>query len=155
MGQMLLVQESEKAFINGLQSEKAHLELTLKENLALKEQYKMKHGQVQQMYENLFKEAQTFKRQIVGVDEIKKDRDERVSALRMEVNQIQAQLDKLTSEHAALKVHSKSVNEEYMRLNDDYKTMQRNLNMSNDVRQQAEDHLIEIQKQYRSIKEAY
>ena len=40
------------------------------------------------MYENLFKEAQTFKRQIVGVDEIKKDRDERVSALRMEVNQI-------------------------------------------------------------------
>jgi len=107
------------------------------------------------MYENLFKEAQTFKRQIVGVDEIKKDRDERVSALRMEVNQIQAQLDKLTSEHAALKVHSKSVNEEYMRLNDDYKTMQRNLNMSNDVRQQAEDHLIEIQKQYRSIKEAY
>jgi len=27
--------------------------------------------------------------------------------------------------------------------------------MSNDVRQQAEDHLIEIQKQYRSIKEAY
>jgi len=75
------------------------------------------------MYENLFKEAQTFKRQIVGVDEIKKDRDERVSALRMEVNQIQSQLDKLTSEHAALKVHSKSVNEEYMRLNDDYKTM--------------------------------
>jgi len=37
MGQMLLVQESEKAFINGLQSEKSHLELTLKENLALKE----------------------------------------------------------------------------------------------------------------------
>jgi uncharacterized protein Yka (UPF0111/DUF47 family) len=27
--------------------------------------------------------------------------------------------------------------------------------MSNDVRQQAEDSLIEMQKQYRSIKEAY
>ncbi len=45
--------------------------------------------------------------------------------------------------------------EEYLRLNDDYKTVTRNLNMSNDVRQQAEDSLIEMQKQYRSIKEAY
>ena len=60
--------------------------LTLKENLALKEQYKMKCDQVQEMYEKLFKEAQTFKRQIVGVDEIKKDRDERVAALRTEID---------------------------------------------------------------------
>ena len=32
MGQLILIQESEKALINGLTSEKAHLELTLKEN---------------------------------------------------------------------------------------------------------------------------
>ena len=31
------------------------------------------------MYENLFKEAQNYKREMVGVDEIKKDRDHRVS----------------------------------------------------------------------------
>lgn len=31
-GQLQLIQESEKALINGLNSEKAHLELTLKEN---------------------------------------------------------------------------------------------------------------------------
>ena len=46
MDQLQLIQESEKALINGLQSEKAHLELTLKENLQLKEQYKMKCDQV-------------------------------------------------------------------------------------------------------------
>ena len=40
------------------------------------------------MYEALFKEAQTFKRQIVGVEEIKKDRDERVAGLRMEIDQL-------------------------------------------------------------------
>ena len=88
MGQLQLKQESEKALINGLRSEKDHLELTLKENSALKEQYKMKCEQVQEMYEALFKEAQTFKRQIVGVDEIKKDRDERVAGLRMEIDQL-------------------------------------------------------------------
>jgi len=121
----------------------------------LKEQYKMKCDQVQQMYEALFREAQTFKRQIVGVDEIKKDRDERVSALRMEIDQLQGQLDVLTSEHAALKVHKKSLSEDFMRLNDDYKTLQSNLNLSNDVRQQAEDSLTELQKQYRAVKEAF
>ena len=36
------------------------------------------------MYENLFKEAQNYKREMVGVEEIKKDRDERVEALRNE-----------------------------------------------------------------------
>ena len=42
------------------------------------------------MYETLFKEAQTFKRQIVGVEEIKKDRDERVKSRRTELDTLQA-----------------------------------------------------------------
>ena len=42
LNQLQLVQESEKALINGLQSEKKHLELTLRENQTLKEQYKLK-----------------------------------------------------------------------------------------------------------------
>ena len=121
----------------------------------MKEQYKMKCDQVQEMYEKLFKEAQTFKRQIVGVDEIKKDRDERVAALRTEIDQLQGQLDKLTSEHAALKVHSKSINEEYIRLNDDLKSMQINLNMSNKLRETATENLQELQKQYKEVKEAF
>ena len=34
------------------------------------------------MYEDLFKEAQSYKRDMVGVEEIKKDRDQRVNVLR-------------------------------------------------------------------------
>ena len=64
-------------------------------------------------------------------------------------------MDRLTSEHAALKVHSKSINEEYLRLIEDYKKLNENLNLSNDVRQRAEDSLVDLQKQYRSIKEAF
>lgn len=123
--------------------------------MALKEQYKMKCDQVQETYETLFQEAQVFKRQIVGVDEIKKDRDERVKALRAEIDALTVQLDKLTTEHAQLKVQAKSVNEDYLRLNDDYKNLSKHLQMSNEVRQQAEDNLIEVQKQYKSVKEAF
>ena len=57
MNKLIMLQESEKALINGLQSEKQHVELTLRENLALKEQYKLKCDQIQEMYEKLFKEA--------------------------------------------------------------------------------------------------
>lgn len=88
--------------MNGLQSEKAHLELTLKENMTLKEQYKSKCEQVQTLYENLFKESQVFKRQIVGVDEIKKDRDRRVANLREEIETLTKKNDKMGSDHAAL-----------------------------------------------------
>lgn len=51
----------------------------------MKEQFTMKCDQLQEMYETLFKETQQFKRQIVGVEEIKKDRDNRVKDLRAEV----------------------------------------------------------------------
>ena len=84
MGQLLLVQESEKALIKGLEAEKAHLELSLKESRQLKEQYAMKCEQTQERYDHLFKESQSYKRQIVGVEEIKKDRDQRVAGLRTE-----------------------------------------------------------------------
>ena len=62
ISQMRLIAESEKALIAGLQGEKKHLEMNLKENMALKEQFKSKCDQVQEMYESLFKEAQVFKR---------------------------------------------------------------------------------------------
>ena len=79
INQLKLQADSEHALIQGLQGEKKHLEMNLEENIQLKDQFKKKCDQVQEMYENLFKEAQNYKREMVGVDEIKKDRDHRVS----------------------------------------------------------------------------
>jgi len=50
---MKMVQESEKALLNGLTSEKRHLELSLKENVEIKEQYKEKCEDLQEKYEAL------------------------------------------------------------------------------------------------------
>ena len=52
------------------------------------------------MYEKLYKEAQTYKRDIVGVNEIKKDRDERIENFRSELAEMQGRLDTLTREHS-------------------------------------------------------
>ena len=54
---MKLVQDSERALIQGLQGEKKHLEMNLEENMQLKEQFQKKCDEVQEMYEKLFKEA--------------------------------------------------------------------------------------------------
>ena len=123
--------------------------------MSLKEQYKSKCEQVQTLYEDLFKESQVFKRQIVGVDEIKKDRDRRVAALREEIEILTKKNDKMGSDHAALVIQHKSVKDELIRYREDYKKLSENLKMANEVRQQAEENLSEIQKQYKTLKEAY
>ena len=73
------------------------------------------------MYNNLFKESQQYKRQVVGVDEIKKDRDERVAVLRAEMEALQTQLDKMNADYASLKVQYKSMGEDFLRLKEDYR----------------------------------
>lgn len=50
-----------------------------------------------------------------------------MNALRAEIEQLQAQLDRLTSEHAALKVHTKSIEEAYARLKERHSELEANL----------------------------
>ena len=40
-------------------------------------------------------------------------------------------------------------------MNEDYAVLGKNLHLSNEVRQQAEEQLVNLQKQYRSVKEAF
>merc|ERR1719246_329958 len=49
--------------------------------MEVKDQYKEKCEELQKKYETLFKDAQSYKRYIIGVDEIKKDRDTRIKIL--------------------------------------------------------------------------
>ena len=50
------------------------------------------------------KEAQLYKRQIIGVDEIKRDRDTRINLLRNEIEELRNKLEKLEKAHASLSV---------------------------------------------------
>ena len=78
-----------------------------------------------------------------------------MNSLRKEVEQLQAQLDQLTSEHASLKVHSKTLNDDNVRLRASHKTIEDNLHFANEVREQAQISLTELQRQYKTIKEAF
>lgn len=74
--------------VNALKVEIKHLEATLKENVNLKESFRLQNEDLQQKYEEAFKQCEHFKRQIVGIDELRKDRDERLEQLRKEIDDL-------------------------------------------------------------------
>jgi len=61
--------------IASLQIEKKHLQESLRENKELKDQYKEKCASLSDQLETMFKESQNFKRNLVGIEEIRQDRD--------------------------------------------------------------------------------
>ena len=129
--------------------------MNLEENIQLKDQFKKKCDQVQEMYENLFKEAQNYKREMVGVDEIKKDRDHRVSQLREEIDALTVRLDTTSADYASLKVEFSNLKDEHTRLNNDYAVLGKNLHLSNEVRKQKEDSYFQLEKQYKIMKDSF
>lgn len=54
------------------------MEKSLTENTALKDQYKLKVEETQKKLEVLLEETQEYKRQLVGIEDIKEDRDRRI-----------------------------------------------------------------------------
>ena len=105
----------------------------------------MKCDQVQEMYDKLFQEAQSFRRNLVGVDEIKKDRDNRVKLLREEIEVITSKYDKIQTDHSVLAVQYKSLESDHARIKDDYKQLAKSLAAANDVRSRIEENLQDLQ----------
>ena len=92
---------------------------------------------------------------MVGVEELKKDRDQRLKLLRDEIEQITEKYEKLQSDHSNLTVQHRGLDDEYMRLKDDYRDQTKTLQTANDVCQNMEIQLNEITKQYRFMKDSY
>jgi len=54
----------------------------------LKDQYKEKCAALSDQLETIFKESQNYKRNLVGIEEIRADRDKRIADLRQEIEEI-------------------------------------------------------------------
>lgn len=86
---------------------------------------------------------QSYKMQIVGVTEIKRDRDDRLGTLRSELEIMTAKFEKLDMDHTALSVNHEHVSEEHTTLKTDYENMAEKLRLSNKIRNEKEDLLAE------------
>lgn len=85
LNQMRLNGEAERARIKCLESEKNHLEILNRENIGFKDRYKAKCEELETLNINLKRETSVFKKDIVAIDELKRDRDVRLKELRDEI----------------------------------------------------------------------
>ncbi len=82
---------------------------------------------------------QNYKMQLVGVQEIKKDRDNRIDKLRAEFDALSRKHDAIDRELTAIKVNYQHVLEEHGTLKSDYDNVSEKLHLSNKVRNEREE----------------
>ena len=70
-----------------------------------------------------------------AIDEIKRDRDDRLNALRNEIEELNEKHDDLIKDKSALDVKHHHQEQELERYQADYMKLTANLNMANNVRQ--------------------
>ena len=78
---------------------------------------------------------------MVGVEEIKKDRDRRLEDLRQEIEALKVKYDKLNGEHAQLQIYFSNLKDEHGRLNDEYAGLSKHLKSSEEARKKIQDAL--------------
>lgn len=105
--------------------------------------------------EEIFTEMQQYKMQLVGVSEIKRDRDDRLNKLRSELEIMTAKFDKLDMEHTSLSVNHDHISEEYGTLKVDYENISEKLRLSNKIRNEKEEQLNEKIKALLAMTESY
>ena len=107
-----LSNESFEAKIQALESELSHTRLSLDENRTLKEQYFDKSESLQKRYQSMLEEFNATRKDVVAIDEIKRDRDERITSLRKNLDETQAHLDNVKRDLSALSVqHEHTISE--------------------------------------------
>ena len=114
-----------------------------------------KSERLQSLNEQIFKEMQEYKLQLVGVHEIKKDRDDRLDKLRTELTEITHKYDVLDKEHTSLKVNFDHICEEHKTLKGDYDAVSEMLRLSNKIKNDKEEMLAEKVKTFNILNENY
>lgn len=98
---------------------------------------------------------QSFKMQLVGVQEIKRDRDDRLDKLRLELEELTERHDRLDKEHTALRVSHEHVTEEHRAMKLDYESVSEKLRLANRVRNEKEELLNEKMKALHKMSENF
>ena len=88
------------------------------------------------------------------MQEIKKDRDDRIDRLRAELDTVTRKYDALEREHTALKVNYQHVQDEHSTLKADFDNVSEKLHLSNKVRNEKEDMLADKVKQMYLLNES-
>jgi len=78
---------------------------------------------------------------VIAIDEIKRDRNERINHLRSELDEISNKFDELAKNNSALVVKHQHLDDEFKALTLDYDKLKDNLDQANNIRRSTEEDL--------------
>ena len=76
---------------------------------------------------DLNRESSVFKKDIVAIDELKRDRDIRIKEIRSDFDILQSKFDFLQKDHAELEVRHEALTNIHSKQTDDYEQLARNM----------------------------
>lgn len=147
--------EAHLATIKGLEGEKQHLELSLNENRTMKDKYYERSEIKQREYQELLEKHNLVQKDVVAINEIKRDRDERIQSFRDELDELQSKYDELSKANASLVVRHEHLTEKATKLETDYFDCSDKLTQSNKMRQEKEEALDKKTKDYNLLSKQY
>lgn len=102
----------------------------------------------QKEYQILLEKFNVVQKDVVAINEIKRDRDERIKALRDELDATTKHFEELTGANSALVVQYEHQKSQYESLKIDYDRLVDNLSVANKIRQEKEEALSKKTKDY-------
>ena len=109
----------------------------------------------QREYQDLLEKFNIVQKDVVAINEIKRDRDERIKALRDELDATTKHFEELSGANSALVVQYEHQKSQYESLKIDYDRLVDNLAVANKIRQEKEEALSKKLKDYSILSKQY
>jgi len=122
----------------GLKGEKQHLELELQETKQLQSIYEKKCASLLEELNSVNQDFQESKREIIGFNEVKREREERIDKLKTELRELKVAHEELDLKHGALKVNYEKASEQAATTKKDLDDVIEKLHITNKVRHETE-----------------
>ena len=138
---------------DGLMSEKEHLIVELRETRELQKSYEKKCGELMLQLSEVTQEYQDVKRNMIGYNELSREREERIDKLRDELDEIKERHEKLDIEHGTLQINHAKILELYEAARKDLDDTADKLHTTNKVRHETEIKLGEEIEKTKSLQD--
>ena len=133
--------EANVSQIQTLKTEKDHLKQNEKEARSFKELFEQKYRDTTEEIKKLTDDFQLAQREIIGFDEIKKEREERIDRLKSELNEITEAYDKVDTELTKISNQFQMISSKFYSLNIEYSNTVDKLKKINQARNEKEEKL--------------
>lgn len=153
MSESKLQAEVLKSVNDSLTAEKDHLTLELKETRDLEKSYETKCGELIKQLNEVESDYQRVRKTMTGHEELRKEREERIERLKVELEELREKHDRLEIEHGTLVINYEKVSDQLDSATKELDETTEKLHVTNKVRHENEIKLGEEIEKSRGLQD--